>query len=162
ALGDRGCFTEISAKPRGYIPSENRCRLGTGRVPLGALSPNPLEKPEEVSAKNLLNACGLVTARFQKTAKLSELIGPLHVRGEEHEVRRVLRVVDAVADAGRPPLRILAGDHAFDVVDGGRSTIGAEADMILAADIHRMFDVVDHILGVVLAARIHERHKEDA
>ena len=41
----------------------------------------------------------------------------------------------------------------LEIVDGGDVAVGADADMVLAADLHRVLDVGDDVLGGGVAAR---------
>ena len=72
---------------------------------------------------------------------------------------------DGRADAELfPVLDVLAvlfkiGRH---VVDRRRAAVPADADMILAADLHRVFDLGEDVGGHVLATRREIRHEADA
>ncbi len=63
------------------------------------------------------------------------------------------------------PLRDFLGQRRpvnVQIVDLRHRTIGANAHMILTADIHRMVDMRHHVLGMGMAGDVEERHEVNA
>jgi hypothetical protein len=88
----------------------------------------------------------------------------------DHVVAVSQQIAECLRTSGVPPSRLTEIENGIPTVDKRpqsvreaiRRDVGADSDMILAADIHRMIDMGDDVGGGADACRVDERHEIDA
>ena len=102
-----------------------------------------------------------IAAPLQARGELAKLIHAAQI----HDERQRIGTFAGRAHAGLAARRDLRGEHALvrlQIVDGGRRSVGADAHVVLAADVHRMIDVRHDVRRGRVTRRIQERHEVDA
>ncbi len=136
-------------------------RLPPAPRPAAPSAPDPFRVGDEVAAHDLGDLLLAEAPALQQPGQFPELVDPAQLQDEGEGVGALARR----PGPGPRPLGDLPGDLGavgVQVVDGGDGAVGADADGVLAADVDRVGDVLDHVRRGGVPGGAEERHEVDA